>query len=126
MVVLAVITEPVSVSISLFSPSLQGIWPFSAQSLEFSTAFSLQKQSLAEEFPTHLISEFLSVCRDQMTRNREFRASIVVVIRERIVVMWEAIVVMWDAIVVIRYCGGAEREAIVATGTDCRLAIGEC
>ena len=50
-----------------------------------------------------------------MTNNREFRASIVAVIRERIVVKWEAIVVIRDGVVVIRDRVGAEREAVAAT-----------
>ena len=48
-------------------------------------------------------------------RNREYRPSVIAVIRERVVVKWEAIVVIRDGVVAIRFRGGAEREAIVAT-----------
>ena len=71
-------------------------------------AFSLQKQSLVEESLAHSNSEFLAVCRGQRARNREFRASIIAVIRERIVVRWESIVVIRDR-------SGVEREAVAAT-----------
>ena len=55
-----------------------------------------------------MIGEFLAVCRVRITNNREFRSSIAVVIRERIVIKWEAIVVIRDR-------SGVEREAVAAT-----------
>ncbi len=83
-------------SISLFSASLQGIWLFRPKFLSLASEFSPQKQSLGQELPVRLISEFLAVCREWNARNREFRPSVIAVIRERVVVKWEAIVVIRD------------------------------
>ncbi len=113
--VLAVQLKLVSIFYFPVLSEFTGNLAFSAQIPGLASEFSPQKQSLGQELPVRLISEFLAVCREWNARNREFRPPVIAVIRERVVVKWEAIVVIRDGVVVIRDRGGVEREAIVAT-----------